>query len=47
MSFVTTGEFSVRVIKITSRIGVSVTHSLLLFYPIFNSMNYGHAFKMM
>ena len=35
MSFVTTGEFSVRVIKITSRIGVSVTHSLLLCFILF------------
>ena len=32
MSFFTTNEFSVRVTKITSRIGISRTHCL----PIFN-----------
>ena len=38
MSFVVTDEFSVRVTKITSRIGVSWTHSLTFcFWPIFNS----------
>ena len=32
MSFVTTDEFSVRVTKITSRIGVSGTHSLPFYF---------------
>ena len=46
VSFVTTDNFSVRITKITSRIGVSRTHSLLFcFWPIFNSMNYGHISK--
>ena len=45
---VTTDEFSVTVTKITSRIGASLTHSLLFyFWPIFNSMNYGHIIKRM
>ena len=39
VSFVMTDEFSVRVTKITSRIGVSWTHSLsFCFWPIFNSI---------
>ena len=42
-TFVTANEFSVRVTTITSGIGVSWTHSLLLCsWPIFNSMNYDH-----
>ena len=46
MSFATTDEFSVRVTKITSRIGLSWTHSLpSCFWPIFKSMNYGHIIK--
>ena len=48
VSFVTTEEFSVRVTKITARIGVSFTHSLpFCFLPVFNSMDYGHTIKMM
>ena len=35
MSFVLADEFSVRVTKFTSKIGVSWTHSC-------NTMNYGH-----
>ena len=43
VSFDTTDEFSVRITKINSRIGVSWTHSLpFCFWPIFNSMNYCH-----
>ena len=39
VSFLTKDEFSVRVTKITSRIGVSWTHSLrFCFWPIFNSI---------
>ena len=46
VSFVTTVEFSVRVTKITSSIGVSWTHSLpFCSWLIFNSMNYGHIIK--
>ena len=46
MSFVMTDDFSVRVTKITSRTGVSWTHSLpFCFWPIFNSMNYPHTIK--
>ena len=38
LSFTTTDEFSVRITKITSKIGVSWNHSLILcFWPIFNS----------
>ena len=48
VSFVMTDEFSVRVTKITSRIGVAWTHSLpFSFWPIFNSINYGHIIKKM
>ena len=48
VSFFTTDEFSVRVTKITSRIGVSWTHSLpFLFLTYLNSMNYGHIIKSM
>ena len=43
VSFDTTDEFSVRITKINSRIGVSWTHSLpFCFWTIFNSMNYCH-----
>ena len=35
VSFVLTDEFSVRVTKITSRIGVSWTHSLFMFFTYF------------
>ena len=46
MSFAVTDEFSVRVTKITSRIGVLWTHSLpFCFWPIFNSMNYSNIIK--
>ena len=39
MSFVTADGFSVKVTKTTSRIGVSLTHSLpFCFLPIFNSL---------
>ena len=41
MSFVTTDKFSVRVTKITSRIGFSWTHSIpLWFWPLFNSVKW-------
>ena len=42
-------EFSVRVTKITSRIGVSWTHSLatFLFLANLNLMNYGHIIESM
>ena len=41
MSFVTKDEFSVRVTKISSRIGVWWTHSLpFCFWPIFNSIKW-------
>ena len=41
-------EFSVRVKKITSKIGVLWTHSLpFSFWQIFNSINYGHIIKRM
>ena len=46
VSFVTKDEFSVRVTKITSRIGVSRTHILpFCFWFIFNLINYGHITK--
>ena len=45
VSFVATGKFSVRVTKITSRIGVSWTHSLPFYFTYFISMNYGHTIK--
>ena len=35
MSFVMADEFSVRVAKITSRIGVSWTNSLLFYFNLF------------
>ena len=38
MSFVKTYEISVTVTKITSRIGVSCTHSLLFFINIINDL---------
>ena len=41
VSFVTTDEFSVKVTKTTSRISVSLTHSLpFCFLPIFNSLKW-------
>ena len=44
--YVTTDDFSVRVTKITWRIGVSWTHGLLFcFWHISNSINYGHIIK--
>ena len=46
MPFVTADEFSVRVTAITSRIGVSLTHSLpFYFLNYLNLMNYGHIIK--
>ena len=43
VSFVTTEEFSERVTKITSRIGVKWTHSLpFCFWPIFNFMKWSY-----
>ena len=48
MSLVRTDEFSVKVTKMSSRIGVSRTHSLLLyFFPSLNVINYGHIIKSM
>ena len=48
VSFVTTDEFSVRVTKITLRIGVSWTHSLPFYFLTYlNLMNYGHIIKNM
>ena len=47
VSFVTTDEFSVRVTKITFRIGVSWTHSLPLFLTNLNLTNYDHIIKSM
>ena len=45
MSFVTANEFSVRVTKITRKIGVSWTDPPFCFWSIFNLMNYGHIIK--
>ena len=46
VSFITTNVFLMRATKITSRTGVLWTHSLpFCFWPIFNSMNYGHIIK--
>ena len=48
VSFVTTDEFSVRVTKITLRIGVSWTHSLPFYFLTYlNLMNYDHIIKSM
>ena len=43
MSFIATDEFSVKITKITLRIGVLWTHTLLFsFWLDFNSMDHGH-----
>ena len=48
MSFVMPDDFSVRVTKVTSRIGISWTHSLAFcFWPIFNLMNYGMRYEIL
>ena len=48
VSFATTDEFSVRVTKITLRIGVSWTHSLPFYFLTYlNLMNYDHTIKSM
>ena len=48
VSFVMTDEFSMRVTKITSRIGVSWTHSLPFYFLTYlNLMNYDHIIKSM
>ena len=48
MSFVMTDEFSLRVEKIASRIGVSRTHNLPFYFKHIESlMNYGHIAKSM
>ena len=48
VSFITTDEFSVRVTKITLRIGVSWTHSLPFYFLTYlNLMNYDHIIKIM
>ena len=47
MSFVMTDEFSVGVMKVTSRIGVSRTQPIFLFLTYLNLMNDGHIIKRM